>query len=218
MPVPRDLPPPDPAMTERVVAAALAALPRSRRRRRVLSVITLAVAAGTAAVLGLLVAPSSSSRSETLPRGPLAFSSLGRGTVELEKFPGTWVFTVGRASQGGFLPLGARVRELVDAVDLNTHIAMAVAVENRGSVRVRRITVRRFDATRLQFCVHASVPAVPLGMPRTFAYEVVQVRKTRALAKAVPSLDFQPFLLRDQSGRILSPVPLGLTKAKLCPK
>ena len=55
-------------------------------------------------------------------------------------------------------------------------------------------------------------------MPRTFAYEVIQVKKTRAIAKAVPSLDFQPFLLRDQSGRILSPVPLGLTKLKLCPR
>ena len=80
MPASRELPPPDPAMTERVVAAALTALPRLRRRR-VLSVITLAVAAGTAAALALLVAPSSSSRSENLPRGPLALSSLGRGTV-----------------------------------------------------------------------------------------------------------------------------------------
>jgi hypothetical protein len=204
-------------MTERVVAAALTALPRLRRRR-VLSVITLAVAAGTAAALALLVAPSSSSRSENLPRGPLALSSLGRGTVELDDFPGSWVFTVGRASQGGFLPLGNRVSELVDAVDLNTHIAIVVVVQNRGSVRVRRITVRRFDASRLQFCVRAAIPRVPLGMPHTFAYEVVQVRKTRALAKAVPSLDFQPFLLRDQSGGIVSPVPLGLTKVKLCPK
>jgi hypothetical protein len=218
MRAPRDVPPPDPAMTERVVAAALAALPRPRRRRRqVLSLITLAIAGATAAVLALLVVPSSSSRSETLPRGPLSFSSLGRGTVELDKFPGTWVFTVGRASQGGFLPLGGRVRELVDAVDLNTHIAIAVVVANHDAVRVRRITVRRFDASRLQFCLHAAIPAVPLGMPHTFAYDVVQVRKTRGIAKAVPSLDFQPFLLRDQSGRILSPRPLGLTKVKLCP-
>jgi hypothetical protein len=218
MHAPRELPPPDAAMTERVVAAALAALPRPRRRRRVLSVITLALAAATAAVVGLLIAPSSSSRSENLSRGPLDFSSMGRGTVELDRFPGTWVFTVGRASQGGFLPLGSRVRELVDAVDLNTHIAVAVAVANRGSVQVRRITVRRFDASRLQFCVRAAVPQAPLGMPRTFAYEVIQVKKTRAIAKAVPSLDFQPFLLRDQSGRILSPVPLGLTKVRLCPR
>jgi hypothetical protein len=47
---------------------------------------------------------------------------------------------------------------------------------------------------------------------------VIQVKKTSTIAKAVPSLDFQPFLLRDQSGRILSPVPLGLTKTRLCPK
>jgi hypothetical protein len=52
-------------------------------------VITLAVAAATTLLLALLVAPSSSSRSENLPRGSLAFSSLGRGTVELDKFPGT---------------------------------------------------------------------------------------------------------------------------------
>jgi hypothetical protein len=205
-------------MTERVVAAALAALPRPRRRRRVLSVIALALAAAGAAAVALLIAPSSSSREENLPRGPLVFSSMGTGTVELDKFPGTWVFTVGRASQGGFLPLGGRVRELVDAVDLYTHIAVAVVVANRGTVHVRRVTVRRFDANRLQFCLHAAVPTVPLGQPHTFAYEVIQVKKTRGIEKAVPSLDFQPFLLRDQSGRILSPVPLGLTKVKLCPK
>jgi hypothetical protein len=219
MPAQRELPPPDPAMTERVVAAALAALPRPRRRRRrIISVIALALAVAVAVVVGLLVAPSSSSRSENLPRGPLAFSSMGRGTVELDKFPGTWVFTVGRASQGGFLPLGSRVRELVDAVDLNTHIAVAIAVANRDSVQVRRVTVRRFDPSRLQFCLRAAVPQVPLGMPRTFAYEVIRVKKTRSIAKAVPSLDFQPFLLRDQTGRILSPMPLGLTKVRLCPR
>jgi len=55
-------------------------------------------------------------------------------------------------------------------------------------------------------------------MPRTFAYDVVRVRKTRGIAKAVSSLDFQPFLLRDQAGRVLSPRPLGLTKLSLCPK
>src|SRR2546423_15228278 len=167
MPAPRELPPPDPAMTERVIVAALAAVPRPRRRW-VLSVITLVLAAGVAVLLALLVAPSSSSRSENLPQGALAFSSLGRGTVELDKFPGTWVFTVGRAANGGFLPLGNRVRELVDAVDLNTHFAIAVVVEDRSSVRIRRISVRRFDPTRLQFCVHAPIPRLPLGMPPTF--------------------------------------------------
>jgi hypothetical protein len=203
-------------MTERVVAAALAALPR--RHTRVLSLITLVVAAALAAMLALLVAPSSSSRAENLPRGPLAFSSVGRGTVELEDFPGTWVFTVGRAAIGGFLPLGKRVQELVDEVDLNTHFAVVVVVRDRGAVRIRRVTVRRFDPTRLQFCVHADIPRGGLGMPRTFAYDVVRVRKTRGIATAVASLDFQPFALRDQTGRLVSPRPLGLTKLSLCPK
>ena len=45
MPAPRELPSPDPAMTERVVAAALEALPpRVRRRRRVLSLIAITIA------------------------------------------------------------------------------------------------------------------------------------------------------------------------------
>jgi hypothetical protein len=190
----------------------------ARRRSRVLSLITLVVAAALAAIIALLIAPSSSSRGENLPRGPLAFSSMGRGTVELDDFPGTWVFTVGRAANGGFLPLGKRVQELVDEVDLNTHFALVVVAKDRASVRIRRITVQRFDRARLQFCVHADVPQRALGMPRTFAYDVVRVRNTRGIAKAVPSLDFQPFLLRDQSGRIVSPVPLGLTKVRLCPK
>jgi hypothetical protein len=55
-------------------------------------------------------------------------------------------------------------------------------------------------------------------MPHTFAYDVVRARKTRGPAKAVPSLDFQPFLLRDQGGRVISPQPRGRTKLSLCPR
>jgi hypothetical protein len=119
---------------------------------------------------------------------------------------------------GGFLPLGTRVQELVDVVDLNTHFTIVVAVKDRGSVRIRRISVRRFDRAKLQFCVHADVPRIGLGMPHTFAYEVVQVTKTRGIANAVTSLEFQAFVLRDQTGRVLSPRPLGRTRLSLCPK
>jgi RNA polymerase sigma-70 factor (ECF subfamily) len=42
--------------------------------------------------------------------------------------------------------------------------------------------------------------------------------QTHGIAKAVPSLDLQPFALRDQTGRVISPRPLGRTKLSLCPK
>ena len=67
--------------------------------------------------------------------------------------------------------------------------------------------------------------ARPLGRPRTFAYDVVRVRKTRGIETAVPGrdpgrfplgLDFQPFILRDQAGRVLAPRPLGNSKVSLC--
>jgi hypothetical protein len=80
MPAPRELPPPSPAMTERVVEAALAALTPPRGRRRVLSLIAITIAVAIA--IGLAAGPSESG----VPRYPLSFVSIDHGGAPVSPF------------------------------------------------------------------------------------------------------------------------------------
>jgi hypothetical protein len=217
MPAPRELPAPDPAMTERVVAAALAALPKRPpwRRGRVLSVIAIAIAVAIA--FGLAAAPSESG----IPRYPLSFVSIHHGGTPARTFASSQdtAFALAHSRfQGadGFariLDLDAPAIAALDRVDFNKHFVVFVVRRGRA-VAVRKLKLRSVRGG-LQLCVYFRDRGTGTeGQP--FGYDLVSVRKTPAIQRVSDQLTGAGSLLFDARGKLVDPGPLGNLRPALC--
>jgi hypothetical protein len=217
MPAPRELPPPDPAMTERVVAAALEALPPPvRRRRRVLSLIAIAMAVAIA--IGLAAGPSQS----RVPRYPLSFVSIHHGGAPVPPFatrPEVKVFALAQttfAAAEGFaniLELGAPAVAALDRVDFNYRFVIFAVRRNRGLV-VRKLKLRPL-AGGLQLCVYFRDRNTGTD-GQLFGYDIVSVRKTGPLQGLGQQLAVAGIVLFDGRGTLVQYGPLGRLRPALC--
>jgi hypothetical protein len=204
-------------MTERVVEAALAALPRRPpwRRGRVLSVIAIAIAVAIA--FGLAAAPSESG----IPRYPLSFVSIHHGGAPaptITSSQGT-VFALAQSRfQGaeGFariLDLEAPAIAALDRVDFNKRFVVFVVRRNRG-LAVRKLKLRSVRGG-LQLCVYFRDRNTGTdGQP--FGYDLVSVRKTPAIQRVSDQLTGAGSLLFDGRGKLVDPGPLGHLRPALC--
>jgi hypothetical protein len=217
MPAPRELPPPDPAMTERVIASALAELRRPRRRRgRVLSVFAIAIAIAIA--VGLAATPSESG----IPRYPLSFVSIHHGGAAAEPWanqPDVKAFALAHVRfQGaeGFakiLGLGAPAVAALDRVDFNVRFVVFVVRRNRA-VAVRKLKLRSVRGG-LQLCVYFRDRGTGTE-GQLFGYDIVSVRKTPAIRGISNELTGAGALLFDGRGKLVDPGPLGNLRPALC--
>jgi hypothetical protein len=205
-------------MTERVVAAALAALPKRalRRRRRVLSVIAIVIAVAIA--IGLAAAPSESG----VPRYPLSFVSIHHGGAAAEPWanePDAKAFALAHTRfQGaeGFakiLGLGAPAVAALDRVDFNKRFVVFVVRRNRG-VAVRKLKLRSVRGG-LQLCVYFRDRGTGTD-GQLFGYDLVSVLKTPAIQRVSDQLTGAGSLLFDGRGKLVDPGPLGSLRPALC--
>jgi hypothetical protein len=212
-----DLPPPPAEMTERVVAAALAALPRPRRRRgRVLSVIAIAIAVAIA--VGLAATPSESG----VPRYPLSFVSIHHGgataqpwanQAEVKAFALAHTRFQGAEGFAKILDLDAPAIAALDRVDFNKRFVVFVVRRGRG-VAVHKLKLRGVRGG-LQLCVYFRDRNTGTeGQP--FGYDLVSVRKTPAIERVSDQLTGAGTLLFDGRGKLVYPGPLGHLRPALC--
>jgi hypothetical protein len=218
MPARRELPPPPAEMTERVVEAALAALPRRRGYRLVLlggAMLAAAIA------FGFALAPSGSGLDEP-PKAPLKFKAIARGGasggVLADRAEVTWVAfahsTWGGANRAAHIfGLGPAAVKAVNRFDYNHHFV--VYVFRRGApVRVRELRLRRLNRSKLELCVYTRDAAgTP---PNNYGFEALWVRKTFGINHVVPLLDSSYPVIFDPRGKLVYPVPIGNVKPGLC--
>ena len=214
----RDLRAPDPAMTERVVAAALAALPNRPpwRRGRAFGVIAIVVA--VAVVIGLAASPSESG----VPKYPLSFVSIHHGGAAAEPWandPEVKAFALSHARfQGaeGFakiLGLGAPAVAALDRVDFNKRFVVFLVRRNHA-VAVRKLKLRSVRGG-LQLCVYFRDRATGTDS-QLFGYDIVSVRMTPAIERVSDKLTGAGALVFDGRGKLLDPGPLGNLRPALC--
>jgi hypothetical protein len=205
-------------MTGRVVAAALAALPKPPpwRRRRVLSVIAIVIAIAIA--VGLAAAPSMSG----IPRYPLSFVSIHHGGASAEPWanqPEVKAFALTHATFPGaegfakILRLGASAIAALDRVDFNDRFVVFVVRRGRG-IAVRKLKLRPVRGG-LQLCVYFRDRAAGTD-GRQFGYDLVSVRKTPPIQRVSAQLTGAGALLFDARGRLVDPGPLGSLRPALC--
>jgi hypothetical protein len=205
-------------MTERVVAAALAALPKRPpwRRGRVLGVIAIVVA--VAVVIGLAASPSESG----VPRYPLSFVSIHHGGTPGQPFanrPDVTVFALTQATFPGaegfakILDLGAPAIAALDRVDFNFRFVVFVVRRNHA-VAVRKLKLRSVRGG-LQLCVYFRERGTGTE-GQTFGYDIVSVRKTPAIQRVSSQLTGAGTLVFDGRGKLVDPGTLGNLRPALC--